>query len=103
MSMDKKSNRAINDLVQVCLDHFLDTGSQYSYSHVELMKQEKTTGEISMETVFILMLNEQNFKYLKPILPHVNNDEFRTVWLEVLEETVKRLGKLEDPVDNPPE
>ena len=57
---------------------------------VEMMKRDRKTGDVSMETVNIVLLDPTSYKLLHAILPLLHNAEMQEHLLTVLDETIAR-------------
>ena len=77
-------------------DRFYASGSAYASMFSEMMKVERSTGDISMETVCIVLLNPVAFECLNKVLPLLHRPDMRKVMLDVLEETIGRMEAQED-------
>lgn len=83
-------------------------GAAFEYYHhhhhasigVEIMKLNKETDEMSMETVHIALLCPAAHETLRKLLPIMHKAETRAILLDVLQETTERMEAQEDD-ENP--
>ena len=98
--------------VAQALEHYYANNSTFAAMGAEMMKIDRETGDIAMETINFVILNPLTFKILAPVLPILHEESARAIFLEVLEETMKRIGQMPDDdvelgheptADHPPE
>ena len=78
------------------LEHYYMNNSTFAAMGAEMMKIDRETGDIAMETINFVILNPLTFKILAPVLPILHEESARAIFLEVLEETMKRIGQMPD-------
>ena len=63
---------------------------------VEMLKRNRTTDEMSMETVNIILLDPVSYKFLSAMIPLLHNKQMQGHLLAVMEETLARAKKDQD-------
>lgn len=64
--------------------------------NVEMMKCHRETGDLSMETVSIVLLDPVSYKFLSALIPFLHTPTMQEHLLVVLEEVLARAKKDED-------
>lgn len=70
---------------------YYQNNSTYSYMSADVMKVEKETGDISIETIKVVLLNPIAFDTLSKVLPLLHEPAMRAILMDVLQETLDRL------------
>lgn len=93
-------------------DHYYEQNSTFAAVKAEMMKINRENGDISMEEVWLVLLNPATMRILAPVLPILHEESARAIFLEVLEKTLERITPTPDdgvdlehepPADTDPE
>jgi hypothetical protein len=96
MTSEKSDIGAIVKHMEIAYRDYFKKGGTYSVISTDLMKVSNETGDLTVEQVYVVLLNPATYEILKPVLPILHEPEARQVWLHVLEETLAQLDKLKD-------
>lgn len=96
MNTNSSDFSSLTKYLEEAFDRFYANGSTYAALSTEMMKREKATGDISMETVCLVLLNPVAFGCLSKVLPLLHRPDMRAVMLDVLQETMDRMKAQED-------
>ena len=96
MTSDKSDFTQIAEMLEKTFQLYYENNSTYSYMTTEVMKVDKKTGEISIETIKVVLLNPVAFESLSKVLPLLHRPEMRAILIDVLQETLDRLEAEQD-------
>ncbi len=68
---------------------------------VEMMKSDRGSGEMSMETVHIALMNSMSYAFYKSVIPLLHDPTMQAHLLAVIEETLARAKEDEDSDPEP--
>ena len=63
---------------------------------VELMKRHRETGDLSMETINIVLLDPTSYKFLSALIPFLQTKTMQEHLIVVIEEVLARAKKDQD-------
>ena len=76
---------------------YYQNNSTYSYMTADVMKVEQETGDISIETLKVVVLNPTAFDTLNKLLPLLHEPAARAILTDVMQETLDRLEGQDEP------
>ena len=101
MTSDESDLSGMLPQLGAAFQHYHHTN--YSALGVEIMKLNKETDEMSMETVHIVLLNPLAYESLSELLPLMHNPKTRALLMDVMQEVLDRLEEQEKNQENDPD
>jgi hypothetical protein len=78
---------------EAVLHEYNNSGETWAVRNIELMRRERTTGDISYQTISMVILDPYIFEVLAPILPILGDPKNRHVFRRILEDILEKLSK----------